>query len=40
MPHVLARRVYLTAWPRRTIAPSAFVGVALEPDRERKMNLE
>lgn len=41
-PHVLAAgaAVYLTGMASKDDRSSAFVGVALEPDRERKMNLE
>ncbi len=42
MPHVLAAgaAVYLTGMVSKEDRSSAFVGVALEPERERKMNLE
>ena len=41
-PHVLAAgaAVYLTGMASRDDRSAAFVGVALEPDRERRMNLE
>jgi putative ABC transport system permease protein len=42
IPHVLAAgaAVYLTGMASKDERSSAFVGVALEPDRERRMNLE
>lgn len=41
-PHVLAAgaAVYLTGMASKDDRSAAFVGVALEPDRERRMNLE